>query len=149
MREPFVPDEEMMVLADDSASAVIPTTHYAYFNKGSQFLKDIIDTFPKYFNKDCYNCLDTTLTKYVYEKSDHHVRLASSATALPQLASQKIYKLYETGKFDNDVYNHFLTDKYKFWSLRFTKTVMENYCDQSNLLYSVIADALTGKKVCE
>lgn len=112
-------------------------------------MKDIIATFPKYFNKDCYNCLDTTLTKDIYEKNDYHVRLASSATALPQLASQKIYKLYEAGKFDNDVYNHFLTDKYKFWSLRFTKTVMENYCDQSNLLYSVIADALTGKKICE
>ena len=96
VRQPFIPDGELIVLADDSASATIPTTHYAYFNKGSEFLKDVIRMFPKYFNKDCYSCLDTTLTKIVYEAKDYNVKLASSATALPQLASQKIYKLYET-----------------------------------------------------
>ncbi|CAL6081654.1 Conserved_hypothetical protein [Hexamita inflata] len=149
IKETFVPERELLFLYDDSRPSVVPTTNYAFFKKESKFLFEMMKYFGKFYNKDCYSCLDTSLPKYVYSLHDFEIDVGSSEFYLPQLWTPKIYQLYKKGKFDNEVYNHFVTAKFKFWSLRFSEGLYTDFCDTKNLLYSVIAENITGKKICQ
>ena len=148
IKETFVPDTEMMFYYDDVAKTAIPTMHFGYFMQNSSFLANYMYKFPEFYNKDCYNCLDTTLVKYIYSNYENDMEIGSTQFYLPQLETEKIYKLYKSSKFDNEVYNHFSKSPFKFWSLRYTEGLHKDFCDSKNLLYSIIAEKISGKKIC-
>ena len=83
VKTPFIPDRETVFLFDDHSNATVPTTHTAYFKKDSPFLTAMLNAFPQYYNKDCYSCSDTTLTKALIANRQFELDIGSADFCLP------------------------------------------------------------------
>jgi hypothetical protein len=83
VKETFIPETEMLFYYDDVSKTSVPTMHFGYFKKNSTFCSNYINMFPKFYNKDCYNCLDTTLVKYVYSNFKSDIEVGSTQFYLP------------------------------------------------------------------
>lgn len=94
IKDTFVPERDTIFLYDDVSEAVAPTIHYSYFNKANKYLYKLLELYEKFYNKDCYNCLDTGLIKYVYMAGDYNVDIGMADFYLPQLGSPEIFKIY-------------------------------------------------------
>lgn len=121
-----------------------------YFrNKGSFYAEQLISNFRAFYNLGALTGSD--LAKFVYVHNNISASVADSEAIQPAYSkNNNINSLLLRGKFDNSVLDFYSTS-HDYFALNLNKirTLNQPFCEDTNLLYSLLAGQITKTKVCQ